>query len=178
VVTAALVFCAVAAGVFLWSTLQGKGGRMFFSPDTFQVRTQSELLLPLTEIPLYRSSFEYRDATYDLPAYLVTKGHWLPIETDRPQWILVYHWNDQWRDGFTELHRYLRYSDEWIQWTEANPQLANVLWPNVLSILRGGITDGYAAHLMFLARESSTVDEFRDHVNNDPELQTLGINVQ
>jgi len=181
VVIAILLSCIAAAGVaagYLYCSLRARGARTFFSPDTFQVRAQSEVLLPRTYIPLYRSPFEYWDETYDLAAYLVTEGYWLPIETDEPRWVLMKHWNNQWHDGDTTLHRYMRNSHEWIKWTEANPELARVLWPNVLSTLRGTRGGHAAAYVMLHARESSTVDEFRNRVSNDPELRAMGISVQ
>jgi len=100
-----------------------------------------------------------------IEAHLIEKQYWTPCPSAKPRWIFVSCWNEQWRE--TQFYRYTRrYPDEWIEWTEANPALARLLWPKVLSILRRGITGGYAAHVMFLARQSSTVEEFRDYVAN------------
>lgn len=178
IITILLASCLVG-GVSLFSILYGKGGRGFFSPDTFQIKTQSEILLPPTEIPLYRSSFDYHREPFKLVAYLVAEGYWQPVQTDEPRWILMFHWNNQWHDGQTQLYHYMsKHPNEWIEWTEANRSLAAVLWPMVLSILRREISGEYTEEVMNLARMSSSVDEFRNYINNDSELQAKGISFQ
>jgi hypothetical protein len=164
-------------GVYLFSTAYGRGGRGFFSPDTFQFKTQSEILLPPTELPLYRSAFEYHEKP-DLVAYLVAQGYWVPIQTEEPNWIAVFKWNTQWRDGEMQLYRYMNQPSEWIEWTEANPTVARVMWPKVLSILRRGITAGYAEDIMRKAKQSSSLKEFINSVNFDPVFQNKGISIQ
>jgi hypothetical protein len=63
----------------------GRGGRGFFSPDTLDSRSQSEILLPLTRLPLYRSWFHYDRAP--LVDYLVGKGYWSPRQAPPTKWI-------------------------------------------------------------------------------------------
>jgi len=174
-----IVLAALIVTTYVFSVFYGEGGRGFFSPDTFQVRTQSEILLPLLGIPIYRSSYEYHNESYKLVDYLADEGYWSPIETNDPSWYPMFHWNEQWRDGESGIYRYMnRYHDDWIDWTEENPTLAAVVWPKVLSILRRGITGGCAEHLMFLGRQSQSVEEFREYVNADPELQAEGIKIE
>lgn len=176
-----LIGTGVAGVLFLLFSCS-KGGLGYFSPDTFQMRTQSEILCaplsPLVEFPIYRSAFHAREEPYELVTYLVEKSYWEPVETDQPTWVLMFHWNNRWRDGESVLYRYMTYTpDFWIEWSEANPELAQVLWPKVLEIIRNGQMDGSAEWVMNLAQQSSSVDEFQFRVNHDPELQSVGISM-
>ena len=174
----AVVAIAIMAAIAVWGwTTVAHGGRTYFSPDTFQVRFQSEVLLPLSYAPAWRSSFTYRHDTYPLVEYLVSHGFWAPVATPEPRWILLNHWNVQWRDGHSTLYKYLK-SQEWIEWTESHPDVAKVLWPNVLSLLRDSSYTWEVEHVMYLARGASTEAEWRELVERDPELQESGIRLR
>jgi hypothetical protein len=132
VVLVILVVAAYVAGFAF-----GRGGRGFFSPDSLDNRTQSEILLPVAEMPLYRSSYQYH--RYPLTDYLVAKGYWSPRATQSPRWVSTFHWNDQWRDGVAPFHKDLGWrGEDWIKWSEAHPAIAADLWPRVLKIMRDG----------------------------------------
>lgn len=156
--------------VILFSFLND-GGLAYFSPDTFEIRSQSEITLPILNTPVYRSSYSYRDNSFELVEYLVAKGYWSPRETDEPRWILLFHWNDAWRDGDTQWYRDVNRSNEWIEWTEKHPDIARVLWPAVLSFLRSDEGSRYVTHVMFQAKISSSEAEFRELFHTDPELR-------
>jgi hypothetical protein len=176
-VTAAAL-AAIIAGVYSWASVHARGGLSYFSPDTFQVRSQGELLLPMTDIPIWRSAYSFASDTYPLAEYLVANGHWKPASTSKPRWIVMNHWNTRWRDGQSTLYRYMRRPSEWKEWTEANKEVAAVLWPTVLSLLREGVDSSYVAHVMDLGLRASTIEELRERVAMDPELQHLGICVK
>ena len=132
-VTAALVVVVLLA--YAAGHVFGRGGRGFFSPDSLDCRTQSEILLPLTEVPLYRSSYKYH--RYPLVDYLVDKGYWSANETRPPKWMMTFHWNEQWRGGTVPFHKHLGWrGSDWIKWSEAHPAIAADFWPRILRIMR------------------------------------------
>jgi hypothetical protein len=50
----------------------------------------------------------------------------------------MFEWSPGTRDGESALQRELFWRREsWIEWSEKHPELAAVLWPRVLSLLRG-----------------------------------------
>ena len=175
VLAAVLVLSLVVGGVYLYSYSYHSGGIVWFSPDTLKFKTQSEVLLPSTRVPIFRSQTEYRQEPDKLVQFLVANGYWSRVEPETPRWIVTYHDNEQWR---VARHPLFGHPYRWIEWTEKNPDLARVMWPRVLSLFRRGIAGGYPDHLAFLASQSATVDEFRDYVNNDPELQAKGIRLR
>ena len=170
----ATVFVAIAI-VFRYSQSVASGGRGFFSPHTLEFRTQSETLLPGTEIPLYRSQFKCREWDSELVVYLVGRGYWQPIENARPVWLLMFHSNSQWRDGHNHFYReFTRNSQDWITCSDANPELAATLWPRILNLTRDKKMTGVQL-VMRYAQSSSNVEEFLLHVNSDPDLRDMGI---
>src|SRR5690606_36466833 len=97
-----------------------------------------------------------------LVEYLIDQGYWTPVKPSRPP-IQTNHWNLQWRDGHSDLERQFGWkADEWIEWTEANREMADSLWPDVLHVLRSDPDEGewLASHLMQCARFSSSLEEF------------------
>lgn len=145
------------------------GGLHDFSPDTLETSSRSEILLPLTDLPIYRSPrSSYR---YDLVQYLIEYGYWSPVpESGSP--IRVSRWNTQWRDGQSDLHRqFAWYADDWIAWTEQHPELADVLWPEVLAMLRSedDLRLMRVQHLMWAGRTATTVDEYNALIETDAE---------
>jgi hypothetical protein len=163
------VLCGVAV-VF------ASGSRGFFSPDTLETRTQRELLLPMTELPLFRSRYEVH--RYKLVDYLVAKGYWAPNAAATPRWLPVFHYNEQWRDGHSNFHSQSSWtmkSQQWIDWSEENPEVASELWPRVLAVLRSGNEDAveYASYLMWDARESESLEGFHEAVAADKALARL-----
>lgn len=168
----------VGAGlVSLVSIKFGKGARCFFSPDTLEFRYQSEYLVPLLLVPLYRSRYTYAEEPNELVTFLVEEGYWEPRQVDDPRWICVFHWNHQWRDGYGQMYRHFCRSPELlIEWSRENPELAAVMWPKVLAVLRDkAMPSGYAEDLIFQARHVKSVDEYYRVINNSPEHQSVGI---
>jgi hypothetical protein len=148
----AIGFLALIAygSAFLW----GRGGRGYFSPDTLDYQTQSEYLLPLVGIPLYRSGFStHRN---ELVQFLVDNNYWLPQPTDSPRWMLAFHWNQKWRDGESGLHKELtRGKDFWIEWSKSNKERATEFWPEVLAMLRNSDDDTSAMETIIDMKLSS-----------------------
>jgi hypothetical protein len=133
--------------------LGSSGGRGFFSPDTLEYRSQSEVLLFVTEIPLYRSRYKYDK--HELVDFLVCRGYWTAKDTRSPRWLCLYHWNDSWRDGESGLYRSLFQKRKfWIVWSEKNPQQAAELWPLVLDLLRSNEPDRATEFLRETALQS------------------------
>lgn len=143
--------------IFLAST---EGGRGFFSPDTLETKWQRERVLWFTHLPVYRSTFSYH--RYELVEYLISKGYWTPLDVDEPRWMSVFHWNRQWKGGTGDIPRFLGWRGQrWIDWSEADPEAAKVMWPRVLDVLRS--EDGNAmsrfAELMWEAERCSNLGE-------------------
>lgn len=110
------------------------GGLGYFSAHTLQYRSQSERTFFATGIPFYRSSYEYED--HPLIAMLVKDGFLSP-QPDTGQWILVFHWNQSWKDGYGRLYDVLnRDTAEIIESTQRNPQCAMILWSEGFRYLR------------------------------------------
>ena len=157
-----LVTCGLCCLLLLYTAagLFGRGGRGFFSPDTLECRTQLEWLIPLTEVPLYRGP--YSRHRWLIVDYLVAQGLWSKSDVREPRWLFTFQWNQQWRDGQSQLQRELAWrGKEWVQWSEDNPELAKILWPRVLSALRKPGTTGThdAEILLFTARGARSVEE-------------------
>ena len=169
VIKGCIAIAILVGAAYLLAYSCGRGSRGLFSPDSFEVKVQSEWLLPPSEIPLYRSNFEYQSPN-ELVEYLVAKGYWSKQQADEPQWILLFRWNDQWRDGHTGFYREMVQAEKWIEWSEDNPKFAARLWPLVLARLRSN-ESGIASHFMYLARTSATIEEFEEQVENDPDLK-------
>jgi hypothetical protein len=147
--------------LYLAAATCGRGGRGFFSPDTLECRTQSEWLIPLTRIPLYRGP----GSTHRWPIvdYLVTQGWWAKADTSNPRWLPTFQWNQQWNDGESQFHRELGWrGDAWITWSNENPDMAKALWPKMLTALRqpGAASVSVAADLLFTAQHARSVEEF------------------
>ena len=138
--TAGLIVFLCIATVYSLSWKFAKGGRTFFSPDTLETKSQSETLLFLTSVPIYRSSYQYH--RYELVDFLIAEGYWTPSAAPSPRWLGTNRSNAQWRDGQSPIHReFAWFADDWIAWTQAHPELAAVLWPLVLEELRSGNTE-------------------------------------
>ncbi len=116
--------------------LGSSGRRGFFSPDTLEYRSQSEVLCRGTSVPLFRGPFEYHE--HELVKFLVDKGYWQPKKIDSHRWIFLFQWNDMWRDGESSFHRQFFWKKaHWIEWTNKNPEGAARFWLRILELLRG-----------------------------------------
>jgi hypothetical protein len=163
---------ATLFAIYAVSAKWGRGGRLFFSPDTLQSKSQSELLLPPTSIPVYRSGYTY--SQYPLVAYLISKGYWKPSESGPARWLPMGQWNDMWRDGESTLFRALtRRTDLLTQWSEDHPDIAAAMWPYVLEQIRNGGREGErnAEGLMFFASYFKSVDEYQTALVEKPWLR-------
>lgn len=157
---------AILAGAFVLlctsALLLGRGGQGEFSPDTLEARTQREYLIPLTEIPIYRGSFER--TRWPIADFLVTNGYWSAAKSAEPCWMETFRWNRQWRDGESTLYRELVWhGDQWIQWTKDHPDLAKLMWPRLLEVLRGSHNTAASSPeaVLFGAQSSSTPAEYK-----------------
>lgn len=128
------VFATIAIYLAAWNW--ASGGRVEFCPYTLQTRRQAELLFPLTTIPIFRSGWS--TGHYPLTQTLIDRGYWAPSQTEPPQWRLECRWNQQWRDGHSNVHRWLAWNAGLREWTEEHPDVAEVFWPQILRLLRSG----------------------------------------
>jgi hypothetical protein len=157
---------AVVAILGAIAATTGRGARGEFSPDTLDIRLQRELLFMLTDTPLYQSSFEYYQN--DLVRYLIEQGYWSPRDVAEPRWIQIFHYNVFWRDGGSRL---FQRPESWIEWTEQNPRLAAVIWPQVLRVLRnekyGEASVSYAEYMLWVASQAGSLREFERRMSMD-----------
>ncbi len=170
-----LAIVLIVTAVYATAWLTSRGSRGQFSPQTLELRTRSQLLLPLTRITIYASSWHY--SKYELCEYLIKEGFWVPNPTDDPQWILSFHWNQWWRDGQTKFHTEFGFrGEQWIDWSRANGALAAHLWPKMLEAMRSG--DDTAIHemlgRMMIARGFKTVEEYESHFGIAENAGTIG----
>lgn len=159
----------IAVIAFLLCAPRSSGGRQFFSPDSLEVRSQTEDLLRGTEIPIYRSRYSYGRS--ELTAFLIENGYWQASRSVKPRWILMNHWNSQWSDGHSPLLRELSWrATEWAEWSKTHPDLAAVVWPLILETIRSDDERRRANAVALLehARRSDNIAEFRKTLDSDP----------
>jgi hypothetical protein len=142
------------------------GSRSYFSPDSLQSKYENdEWLLGL--IPYYRAGVK----SSPLADYLVEKGYWTPARVATPRWIVTGHYSAQWKDGQSLLHYPLYWQHEkWIAWTEAHPEIARVVWPQLLASLRRDEPQEGGFALLLLAEHAASVDELRQLVRTSESL--------
>jgi hypothetical protein len=168
-----LAALAPPALLFASAAMFCTGGRGDFSPDTLESRSRTEILFFSPRLPIYRGRHETR--RLPLVEYLITHGHWSPTPTADPRRIPTYHWNPLWKDGHTRFDRELSWhTDEWIAWTQRNPDVAKHFWPMLLEILREPRNDAAdeAAHLLMLGRSAESPEHF-DHLA----YRSLGLSI-
>jgi len=167
----AIVIIVVVAGALLPSAPVGRGGRGFFSPDTLATKVQSEMLV--CDRVVWRSS--YISFEYPLVEYNVRKRYWSQRAVSEPRWIVLFHWSYNTKGGYSQLSRELSgRGQSWIEWSERHPDMAKILWPYVLSLLRAPSASiaGYpvdseivAVNLLFRARNIAGIKELKDLID-------------
>lgn len=163
-----VVLIGVLVAVYLVSWEFGRGSLGYFSPDTLETHSQREILIPGSEVPIYRSFPQVH--RYKLVSYLIEHGYWTPRPLTKPL-MPLYRWNRQWKDGHTDIVRQFSWkSDDWIEWTQQNEAMADVLWPNVLTLLRSDDDDREfrVSELMQYAWFSSNLEEFEEQIRDRP----------
>lgn len=127
---------AILLLLYLVCAIYAGGARIYFSPQTLQYKVQDEICLLGTDIPLYRSLGSY--GTYEIVDVLVEYGYWQPISAHTVEdWILINHWNYQWNDGHNDFVKLLLWRQEnWINWTDRNPELARLFWGKIQELMR------------------------------------------
>jgi hypothetical protein len=133
---AIVVFLAVIVGPKF--ELSGVVSGVEFSPDLMKHRSfrYFEVLgiqVSPTQHRVWRSSID---------EYLVSNGYAVEVSTESPRWRFV----KGFRPRVRGWHGHAKYScqalgcwnddDQWIKWSIANPELAAVLWPQVVQWLR------------------------------------------
>lgn len=115
-----------------------RGGLTYFSPDTLEYETQSEFTVFNGTLPIYRSHREPTDNA--LISYLGNSGL---VAAQRPptiRWMMVYHSNRAWNDGFGALYNVLvRDRQRIISWSQADPARARIYWTTGLQLLRSDV---------------------------------------
>jgi hypothetical protein len=168
-----VVMLVLLPSIIGWDLLNGRGGRFYFSPDTLESKSQSEVLL--YDFCIYESGFE--SCRWPFVEYLVKNGYWAPRITDSPRWLMTSHWNYQRPHGHPqELHRALASQEVWIDWSDKHPELAKVVWPWVLHALPSDNSnrEDFVTWLLQNAKNAHTTEEFHswmDLLKNDPKLE-------
>jgi hypothetical protein len=139
VIACCLVLCGVAL-LAIKSQIQYEWGTEF-SPDVFQHRMYHCYLLMGTRI----TRKVYESKKWALDEYLHKKGFNPPSDRSEPRWWCVQSFRSPTRDrGATgdayfvciSLGTYPSERDHWIPWSEKHPDIAQVLWPQVVALLR------------------------------------------
>ncbi len=156
------IFFALSVSlVFVAAALFGDGSIGCFSPDTLQSRRQTEYVIPMTDVQVYRSAGSV--SRWPIVNYLIAKGYWSDSKVSEPRWICTSRENPQWRCGTSRFERELAGNEaEWRKWTEENPELANCFWPRLLAELRKPGTSHISEVDMLLgvARIAKSPEEF------------------
>lgn len=163
----------LAAVLLLLGVFLDKGSRGEFDPFSLTARHRSQWLLPLVEVPVYHTAWE--STKYELPQYLVDHGYWMASPGQSPRYLLMYDWNEQWRDGQTELYAAMNmHTSRWIELTQSHPDIAFELWPRVLAALRTSSDPlGDSRGLMFMALTCKNSTEFLEAINAEQRLGGL-----
>lgn len=159
---AACVLCVLALTLAF-----GRGGNTAFSPETLQAGWQPEWNLPFTGVTVWRGArAEHR---WPIVAHLVSSGYWTPsTQRNNVRWIETSRWRPGVRDGTSRFeYEMIGQCEQWIQWTDANPVLAAVLWPRLLDSLRRSPAPGLSAlgGALMVARSAQSVDELRPQLD-------------
>ncbi len=136
------------------------GGLGEFSPDTLEFRTRSELTIIGTDIPLYRSDWEYREIP--LSRFLIDHNLVQPVRSGNPRWESVFHWNEGWRDGFGPMRNVLKPAGQRLAWMESHTDYARVYYTELFRLLRSNdyrerVIAGPFAHLVLTAEDVDTL---------------------
>lgn len=172
-----ITFLAALFALYSVSWYFARGARTFFSPHTLESFGQSEVLLPFTDVPIYRSA-PGDPYHFKLVAFLVEREYWSPSRNAEvtEKLLLTSRWNYQWLDGQSNFHKeFTTRAEKWMSWTDDNPEIAARLWPEVLASIRREQDYWLAESLMQHAQMSSTTDEFTQRVAADAELAGVPI---
>ncbi len=144
---------------FLSLTLD-RGGRGRFCPKTLEFQRQSERTI-LWGIPIYRSDWEPTQ-TPQLIVDMVEAGFVTALPGPPDHWVILSHYNGNWKDGDGLLHRlFNRRSYAIREWSMDNPEMARVYWDETFRLLRSKdpAKHSAAAHFMILGHWSRNMDE-------------------
>jgi hypothetical protein len=134
-----------------------------FSPDSLAFRSRDYVCYPFLEIdsewepPLVARIREFDDG--------------LVPQTSPPRWHFVH--GDKWRTrgwiGDAKPAYRLFRNEDWLQWTDQNPDLAKKLWPKIIHMLRQERYGPVTVALMF-ARDAKTIQDI-DHAIAEAEKE-------
>ncbi len=137
----------ISIGVVLLVALSSVGERWEFSPEVLELRTRTETRI--FNIPVYYSAW----TTQPLPIaqFLKDDDFWQVEETENPKWIPALHRRHWWAgDGTEEWFKALiSHHDDWIAWTEANPELAKTFWVWLQQVLKHRPIDGQLGIILY-----------------------------
>ena len=150
---AMFLLAAIAIGTFAGTTVT----TCRFCPKTLTSNYAQMRVFALIPIPIYRSGpleFDYK-----LANYLKSNGYWSP-NSDQASFQQMACFSPSWRDGHSIFHAEFSWrAEEWIEWTEENPTIAQELWKNVLRNLRLEQPNESIMELMYDAKFSSEADK-------------------
>ena len=141
----------------------------YFSPDSLESKYRpNDTLLGLISIA------EEKPLPSALVEHLRDNGYWTPSGTPESQWIVTTQSTPSVeRQDPSWLHKILYwkgYQDKWIAWTKDNPELARIVWPEFLASLRRHKSDREAIVLLYLARDATSIEGFRNAVQKSEHL--------
>lgn len=124
--------CAVL--VFVNEFIRVDATEVSFSPDTLEVRSR-KVRSRLSGVSLWPRGYTKRESP--VLQLLVDNDYVQPIPTDEPRWIALGLFSQQWRDGQGQLMYVFQWRQEAIiEWCQADPARARLLWSTVFPLLR------------------------------------------
>ena len=138
-VTAAILLCGFLATVLFGNVLGTE-----FCPHTFERRSFAFREIPYTGIQI--TSIDRRSDIGIVELHIINKKYIIPDETEPKTWHLInlIRFRGTYATGDSDLlMTYLDAEDDkgehaWLNWSEANPSLAKVLWPAVAKAAQDG----------------------------------------
>lgn len=162
--TIAFLFIIAVVGGLLGTAT--RGGRAYFSPDTLELRTQTEITLLFGKLPIYRSSLDLSDNA--VLTYIRDERFVAPKPTAQQRWLLVFHQNGAWKDGFTYLYLPLySHRDSILEWCREDRQRAELYWSKGFRYLRSENPNEVALGEQILAhswRYGESFEELKEEI--------------
>ena len=150
------ILFAVVGVVMLILLIGGHYGESQFSPDSFETRGVSCYYIPQTNLEVLR--WPGKPYRMKIVQFWIDNGY-LPETSPRAKrWDVISGWHPLPRQIYSGSAKAFCYkagcntdemADEWINWSRQHPDLADKLWPEVVSLLaRGGYSYTLAGLLM------------------------------
>ena len=157
------------SGLLFWaasSFFVGRGCQIVVDLAEYEQQNIVEFVVPNTTITIWRCE----PTRVDNPLLELLSNQYGSL-IDASGRAEIAKFNTMWRDGHSMVYYPLvRDRDKWIEWTTANRDLADFVWPRFLSYLDAGDTSR-AYMILWYAEHSRTVPELEAAIKTDPEMQ-------